>query len=348
MKLIHCADIHLGAPLKQNLSKEHSRERKNELLYTFQAMVEYGQKNQVDAILISGDLFDGQVVPNKVGLVVRECIENAPQIEFFYLRGNHDANDYFGWKEKCPENLHLFCDEWKSYLCKDVVISGIEITDRNKDSMYEALQLREEDHNIVMLHGYEEISMKRLKNRGIDYLALGHLHCYQEGKIDERGQFCYPGCLEGRGFDECGEKGFVLITMKNGFFEKEFIPFAKRQIHEVEVDVSGVTAYTEMENRLKDALADVLEQDLVRVKAIGEVPLEWGIDLGYFQQKYGEEYYFFEIKDRTKLQIDRECFAYDMSLKGEFIRLCMEQNLPEEERKRIMELGIRALMEEEL
>ena len=56
----------------------------------------------------------------------------------------------------------------------------------------------------------------RLKEKNIDYLALGHIHEYSQGQIDLRGKYAYSGCLEGRGFDELGEKGFILIDVSDG------------------------------------------------------------------------------------------------------------------------------------
>ena len=80
-----------------------------------------------------------------------------------------------------------------------------------------------------MLHGQlstakakdktEVIPLRDMKNRYIDYLALGHLHDYQSGKLDTRGTWCYSGCLQGRGFDECGEKGYVLLEVE----DREFV-----------------------------------------------------------------------------------------------------------------------------
>lgn len=42
MKIIHCADIQSGSKMSANLTKEKARERKTELLTTFQNMVTYG------------------------------------------------------------------------------------------------------------------------------------------------------------------------------------------------------------------------------------------------------------------------------------------------------------------
>ena len=77
--------------------------------------------------------------------------------------------------------------------------------------------------NIVVLHGQiasvsgvDQVNLKRIQGENIDYLALGHIHSHSAEKLDSAGYYCYPGCLEGRGFDECGEKGFILLDITNG------------------------------------------------------------------------------------------------------------------------------------
>ena len=59
MKLIHCADVHLDAKMTSHLTGEMARVRRAELLHTFCRMVEYAASSQVEAVLIAGDLFDG-------------------------------------------------------------------------------------------------------------------------------------------------------------------------------------------------------------------------------------------------------------------------------------------------
>ena len=58
MKIIHTGDIHLDSKLSANLPKDKAKERGREILSTFVSMVEYAKQNDVDAILIAGDLFD--------------------------------------------------------------------------------------------------------------------------------------------------------------------------------------------------------------------------------------------------------------------------------------------------
>ena len=141
-------------------------------------------------------------------------------------------------------NLKLFSREWSSIEYGDVVISGVEILNENAQSIYSTLSLKEDKCNIVMLHGQEgegmgvdKVNLTKLRDKFVDYLALGHIHEYKSGKIDTRGTYAQSGCLEGRGFDETGAKGFVLLEVDD-VVKSTFVPFAQRTIHEFMVDLT--------------------------------------------------------------------------------------------------------------
>ena len=55
LKIIHCADLHLDSKMETNLDKEKAKERKNEILITFEKMVQYAKENDVKVIIIAGD-----------------------------------------------------------------------------------------------------------------------------------------------------------------------------------------------------------------------------------------------------------------------------------------------------
>ncbi|MGN0169842.1 MAG: exonuclease SbcCD subunit D [Lachnospiraceae bacterium] len=361
MKIIHCADIHLDSAMKKNLSKEQSLQRRSEILLTFESMIDYARENDVRAVLIAGDLFDTNVVSRKTGSIILNQIRQAPEIDFYYLRGNHDSYDFFTsgeQEEVLPDNLKLFLDRFVTYSYPGVTISGAELTGENQDTIYQSLVLEPQNFNIVMLHGQDSlyqskdnaqvIAMNQLKNRFIDYLALGHLHTYKEGPLDNRGSFCYPGCLEGRGFDECGQKGFVLLTILDGRMTKEFIPAARRSLHELTVDVTGCDSTFDVAQLIGRSVERIDSQDLVQVILTGEVGIDSERNLSYLTEKFSQQFYVFQIKDKTRFAVKQEDYLNDVTLKGEFIRLCMEKSYDEEKRKAVMELGIHALMGEEL
>ena len=56
MKIIHCADLHLDSNMTSNLSREQAKQRKAELLATFERMIVYAKDNSVKAVIIAGDL----------------------------------------------------------------------------------------------------------------------------------------------------------------------------------------------------------------------------------------------------------------------------------------------------
>ena len=61
-----------------------------------------------------------------------------------------------------------------------------------------------------------------------------------------------------------------------------------------------------------------------------------------------DKFYFFKLKDNTTVEIDYASFANDKSLKGEFIRLLEKQDISDEDKSLIVELGIKALKGENL
>ncbi len=58
MKIIHAADIHLGSPLSSIEDSTKRTIRKNEILNSFERLVEYAKENDIKIIMLSGDVFD--------------------------------------------------------------------------------------------------------------------------------------------------------------------------------------------------------------------------------------------------------------------------------------------------
>lgn len=363
MKIIHCGDIHLDSRMNTHLGEKKAKERRQELLNTFQKMIHYADENNVRAILIAGDLFDTQKVLKTTRNVILEEIRSHSHIIFFYLKGNHDATGFLSELEEIPDNLKLFGKQWKSYaLGENIRITGMEIQEtedyRDACARQMSLVLDEDKINIVMLHGQEMLSagtacsdpvyLKLLQNRGIDYLALGHLHTYKTGKLDARGDYCYSGCLEGRGFDECGTHGFVLLTVdeKEKKIYSELIPFAGRNLYEVTVDITGCMESMEIVKRIREVLweKNCPKSSLLKIVLTGEIDVECEMNLAYLTVVLQPDYYFLKVENQTKFRIDAERYAGDISLKGEFIRTVQEATgLTETDKNAIIRYGLQSL-----
>ncbi|MCR5545412.1 MAG: metallophosphoesterase family protein [Lachnospiraceae bacterium] len=360
MRLIHVADLHLESAMESNLSSDKARLRREELLDRFSDLVCYGEEHQVDAILIAGDLFDKTHIRKAARSRVLEEIREHTNITFFYLQGNHDRSDFLQdvHLEEIP-NLKLFdANQWSSYELGDVVITGREITAENAKTFTMNLVLDSANCNIVMLHGQESeyqgkdkteiIPLGDLRGKYIDYLALGHIHSYKKERLDDRGEYCYPGCLEGRGFDECGEKGFVLLEILEGKVESQFIPFAKRRLHEVEVELTEEDDMPSVLGKIKEKVESISEEDFIKIVLTGNTHVDFDVDLSRILREFGEKYFFVKVYDHSTIKVHYEDFINDKSLKGEFVRLMEQQEMDEMKKSLIVEIGMKALMGEEL
>lgn len=363
MKIIHCADLHLDSKMNSNFDKIKSKERKSEILRTFERMVEYASAQEVQAILIAGDMFDTRNISASVRNTVLFSITSHPLITFYYLRGNHDTDNFLSGLEELPPNLKLFGSRWTGYQQDGITISGIELTSESAGSAYVSLVLNVQNFNIVMLHGQESesnsrdktlhINLKALKNKGIDYLALGHVHGYKKGALDARGTYCYPGCLEGRGFDECGSHGFVVLDIdtSSGSCTHTFVPFASRTLYTVTADVTDCQTTAQMASRIDASLkeAGCSLDSLIKIILTGSLDVECEKDVEYLLSRFGSQYYFVKIYDETYLKIETDAYLFDRSLKGEFARLVMEDpQLTEDDKKMIIRYGFQAIAGEEV
>ena len=355
MKLIHCSDLHLDSALRSNLTQEKARIRNMELCAAFGRLVTFAKKEQVEAVLIAGDLFDSPYVSRQTADYVLEKIRGAGEITFFLLRGNHDESRDSFTGYSLPENLKTFGPQWTSFRCGCTVITGMEPEGAGWIRMYDSLRLDETALNIVMLHGQTAtqpgeacIALPLLRDRHIRYLALGHLHTYSKAPLDLDGEYAYSGCLEGRGFDECGEKGFVLLETDGSTVKSRFVPFAERTLHELVVDISGAETVTQILSLLKQASSGIGAEDLVKIILSGSCTLQTQKDADFLRKMLEQDFWFVKIKDETRLEIDEKSYEYDVSLKGEFVRSVLASNRSEEEKMRIIACGIRALNGEEV
>ncbi len=362
MKIIHCADLHLDSKMTANLSKEQAKERKMEILRTFSRMVEYAVKHKVSVIMIAGDMFDTRNVSATVRNFVRDIIVNHPEIDFLYLKGNHDNDNFLSKLEEIPDNLCLFSDKWTTYTYGKVAITGLELDKENSLTAYNTLVLSHEAYNIVMLHGQlteyksknraEVISLDALRNKNIDYVALGHVHGFSIDKLDARGVYCYPGCLDGRGFDECGPKGFVLLDIEpeNHTATSTFVPMSSRILYTIPVDISGIGTTQEAALRMDAVIREnqYPSTSLIKFVLKGEVGVECELETDFLEEQFADYFYFCKVYDETRIKVNYQDYEKDASLKGEFVRLVSESDLTEREKAMVIRTGILALQGEEI
>lgn len=249
-------------------------------------------------------------------------------------------------------------------------VRGAETLSKNETESEEEsrfLKLKEEDCNILLLHGAlyqgtpkgdsfqgeEGIFLKNLEKLPLSYIALGHIHKGGEGKLNNGALWAYPGCLQGRGFDEEGERGFLYLKVEEEKKEihKEFIPIKQGEFRILEIelleDEGTLACLKKIEVEMEKA--GIVKEDSLRIILKGKKGLEQERNLRYLQLQLQDSVFFLEIRDECELSWNREEAMKEKSLKGEFLRvLAAADNLSKEEQEEIIALGMGLLQGGEL
>ena len=329
VRFIHAADLHLDSAFGA-LSERLAASRRRESRETLLRLAEHVAEHEIDMVLLAGDLFDSSRAFRETGEQLAAALGRM-KARVFIAPGNHD---WYGpgspWTAvEWPENVHIFREgtmtavEWPE---KRLVVHGAAFTDSQQAESLLAGTVAAKDGNvhIGLLHGevdapearYDPIRREEIAASGLAYLALGHIHKRMEPARAGNTLWAWPGCLEGHGFDELGEKGFYEGTVDDeGAVSLRFVPFAWRQYMLLEVDVTG----RDPREAVEAALPEDPSRDLYRVILTGETG-EGGAGAAAIQEALAERCYALEVRDRTRVAEDVWKRAEEDSLRGMFLR----------------------------
>src|SRR5687768_13759889 len=94
MTFLHAADIHLDSPLHglERYEGAPVEQLRGATRRALEGMVDLALREQVDFVLIAGDLYDGDWKDYNTGLFFsRQMARLASDIQVFIITGNHDA-----------------------------------------------------------------------------------------------------------------------------------------------------------------------------------------------------------------------------------------------------------------
>lgn len=335
LKLIHAADLHLDSPFA-GLSPEQAALRRAEQRGLLDRLADLANEEEADLVLLSGDLLDSR-------RVYRETVDALAQTlgriraKVFLAPGNHDpfnaASPYTLpiW----PDHVHIFASpvpegmELPELGC--TVYGAAFIDESGQIAALEGFCAAGEGLNIMVLHGnvqgrdYAPISPADIAASGLDYLALGHIH--QASGLQKAGNtfWAYPGCPEGRGFDELGDKGALVVTVEKGCVSARFHSLCLRRYEILEVDLTGCTQPL---SAVEAALPAATDMDIYRILLTGEFAMESGA-LSQLEQALAPRFHALELRDRTRTPRDLWARAGEDTLTGLFLRTmapkCQEQ-----------------------
>ena len=354
VKILHCADIHIGAA--ESFLGAAAGNRKYETLLTFERIIDTAAAEGVRIIAAAGDIFDSNAVEEGLANAVFEKIASVPEIKVVFSAGNHDplsAQSPFK-NRRLPQNLYVLG-------AKDDCVVFDDLKTRVYGRSFEDVYLKGEERfsittpedgyvNLMVLHGelrsdlnsnYNSVTAGFIRQSGMDYIALGHIHKRTEPQKIGDTYYAYCGCPEGQGFDETDEKGVYIGEIGKGFCELKFIPMSKRRHICEKVDITGINSSAEISAavtaQLNEKYGDGFGENLYKIELTGSIKGDFNLNLPEILSRVSERVYYAKIKDKTELLIDNEKLANEISLKGIFVKNMLEKmnNAPEAEREEL-------------
>ena len=278
-RFVHTGDIHLDSPLKGLAGQQGAAaERIRTATRTaFENLISQAIEDEVDFVVIAGDLYDGDWRDYQTGLFFVKQMGRLAQanIPVFLLHGNHDAESQITRKLTLPTNVSVFpARKAETFRLPhlNVALHGQSFRQRDiTDNLVPAYPSPVAGcFNIGVLHtglggmpghaNYAPCTIEDLINKGYDYWALAHVH--QAAVLHERPHVAFCGNLQGRHIRECGPKGASLVAVQDGEFQ-EISPLhvdCVRWIH-LPVPVEQCSAVADVVDRVRQAIEEAVERE---------------------------------------------------------------------------------------
>ena len=245
MKILHSADLHLDAPFSGRTGEQADHLRR-ELLAVPGKLADLCVARQCDLVLLAGDLFDGAYSRESYRALYAALERMA--VPVFVTPGNHDhcGMDSPWEREIWPDNVRVFTKEriesvaLPEFDCR-VYGAGYQAMDC-PGLLVDFVTEGTEKYHIGLLHAdptqpvtpYCPMNKEQVRQSGLDYLALGHVH--KSGDFRAGQTLCaWPGCPMGRGYDETGEKGALIVTLDESV-ATEFVPLNTPRFYDLQSD----------------------------------------------------------------------------------------------------------------
>ena len=326
LRFLHAADLHLDSSFEA-LRAGKAAVRRGEQRQLLARMATLVQQERLQFVLLPGDLLDSELSYAETGEALIAALREMA-VPVFIAPGNHDfysTNSPYA-RLNFPPNVHIFTEN---------ALRAVELPELGA-RIYGAAYLEKESGpllrgfhaaddglwNLLCLHAeltkrpssYAPVTEEELAASGLHYAAFGHIHkasgLCRAGKV----WYAWPGCPEGRGFDETGEKSVSIVELDEQGCRLRPVCLALRRYEDLSVNITGVDPLIAIHSQLGDDTG----RDVYRITLTGE--LDAPPDLNRLQLNLCDMFYALQLRDQTRLKESVWERAGDDSLRGLFLK----------------------------
>ncbi|ANX11075.1 hypothetical protein ABE41_003590 [Fictibacillus arsenicus] len=331
IKFLHCADLHLDSPFKglSSLPEAMLKRLFESTFLSFNRLVDIAIQEEVDFVIIAGDLYDSGQRSLKAQSFLKNCFAklDSHHIDVYIVHGNHDPLDGQWVSLEWPKNVHFFQGSSTQTFCYErdgktvACLHGFSyetsaVTDNRTIHFPEK---RDEIYHIGILHGqadgysghsrYAPFLLSELLKKGYDYWALGHIH--KKMDLHDDPPVRYSGNIQGRHSGETGEKGGYVVTLNGNHASSVFHATSDIEWHEAIIECEEAENLQEVITlceKIKDTYRHPHKGIFLTIRLTGHTPL------------YGEllDGVFLEDLEEILREEDAEVsFVHTVSLKND-------------------------------
>jgi len=346
MKFIHIADVHLGA--KPDSEYPWGDQREAEIKESFKDLLDICRKEEVDLLLIAGDLFHRQPLLRELK-ELNYLFGQIPKTKVILIAGNHD---YIGPKSHYIDftwvsNVTMLKDDQveKVFLPElNTEVYGFSHHRRNiSEPKLEGVKPEQNMHyHILLAHGGDDknvpMDRKMVKELPFDYIALGHIH----KPTVLNGKCAFVGSFEPLDKNETGARGYIIGELSKSGVTTKFVPHSKRKYEWMEVAVTPEMTQGEVCDRISAMIHEMGEQNIYRIRLTGfkDVDIVFSDDC---IKKLGN---VIEILDDTVPDYDFEALKEDNqeNIIGLYIDKIHESSTEDDIKNKALYYGLEALL----
>lgn len=353
MRFIHAADLHVDSPLRgldryDGAPVERIRGATRQAL---ENLVELAIQEDVDFVLLAGDIYDGEWQDFHTGQFFRGQMVRLGRadVRVFIVQGNHDAQSVITRRLTPPDNVKIFSSRAAETTCIEnlgVAIHGKSFPNRavDEDFVPEYPEPVAGMFNIGLLHTslngraghdlYAPTTVDMLESKGYDYWALGHVHAREV--VSEIPRIVYPGNLQGRHANETGPKGCELVSVDGSNVASEFVALDVVRWSQLQIDIAGEERLEAVGAAFRHAIEQIIsaapdQLHATRVTLVGATVLQdlesrmpgtLAAAVQAAAQDLGDaDVWIEQVKVRTSAPVDRGAQAEREDAIGELVRL---------------------------
>jgi DNA repair exonuclease SbcCD nuclease subunit len=359
MKLVVFSDLHLDAAFAwAGAGSQAAQARRQALRSTLRRTLDLAWAERADAVLCAGDLYEHDRYTPDTASFLRACFDKVYPLRIFISPGNHD---YYG-----PDSIYTTVGGWspnvrvfsETSLEPVTLDHGLTLwgaahkTPAGTPGFLSGFKVDRGGVNIALFHGSElgglpaqgadksphaPFREDEIEKSGLNHAFVGHYHCPRDGRLHT-----YPGNPDPLSFGETGARGAVIATIgDDGSIQRSRRSVASTQLHEIAVDVTGCSTREEIRElvesriaKLRGAARVTIQGELAREVDLGESDLVGiGTSLDAYALQFG----------KLEAAHNLGALAGEPTVRGRFVKDVMESDLGEDERRRVLTVGLRAL-----